>query len=139
MAATERRYAVSREEIGILLSFAKKPHAATQDWIARLQSGVTRDELVEFFGLAGLPMTEASRIMSSESERGIRVDQEWSERSVGYRRAVVGVLLVYLLVAISVSVAAGDTPLQVVGIAATLALAGYLVHKVIVRLSVGMR
>lgn len=137
--SNDPRYKVSREEIGIMLSFAKRPHAASQAWIQRLQAGVTKDELLEFFGLAGLPLTEASRIMAADTSRGTPVDEPWSARSTTYRRAVLGVLVVYVAITLALSAAAGASPMSLVALVLTLAAVGLLIHKVIVRLSVGMR
>lgn len=121
-----------------MLSFAKRPHAVTQAWILRLQAGVSKDELLEFFGLAGLPLTEASRILSAETTKGTPVDNDWSDRSAGYKRAVLGVLLVSVVGAVATSIAAGEGPFGILAIATALVLAGVVLHKVIVRLSGGM-
>lgn len=122
-----------------MLSFAKRPHAVTQEWTLRLQAGVSKDELLEFFELAGLPVTEASRIMSAETTRGTPVDDDWSARSAGYKRAVLGVLLVCIVAAVAPSIAAGVGPFGILALATTLVLSGVVLHKVITRLSGGLR
>ena len=121
-----------------MLSFAERPHAVTQAWMRRLQAGVSRDELLEFFELAGLPLTEASRVMSAETKSCTPVDDEWAARSAGYQRAVLGVLLVYVFFAVALNIAAGGTPFGTLVFAATLAVSGFVVHRAIVYLSVGM-
>lgn len=122
-----------------MLSFAKRPHAASQAWVQRLQIGVTKDELLEFFELAGLPVTEASRILAAETNRGTPVNEPWSVRNTPYKRAVLGVLVAYLVLALVLSAAAGASVVNLAALAITLAVTGYVVHKAIVYLSAGMR
>lgn len=128
------RYRLSREEIGILLSYARHPEAATEGWVGRLQRGVDGEELAEFVEAAGLPRDSVERIVATRllDDRGS--GDGWSHRSPRFRRAIVGVVVAYVVLAIAFSFATND-PLQSMMLTVSFAIAGLFVYELIVRLS----
>lgn len=132
--ADQRRYRLAREEIGILLSFAKRPAACTAEWMARLERGVLRSELMEFFTVAGLPERTALR-MVTESGSATPIDTTGQGERGAYRRALLGLVLVYVVFAVGIAIASGGSPARVVGLIIGFIVIGLLVHRSITRLS----
>lgn len=132
----EPRYQLSREEVGILLSFATRPHAVTEEWVTRLEGGVREAELAEFVAVAGLPGSSVERIVATRS-----VDNDgasgWTQRTPAFRRAVVGILAIYVLAAVALSFATGEDSLRNLSLAVAFVLSGIVVYRVIIRLSGG--
>lgn len=134
MSQGRPRYQLSREEIGLLLSYARHPQAADEQWVRRLQRGVDSDELAEFVQAAGLPRDSVERIVATRLLDDAAGDDTWSHRSPRFRRAIVGVVVAYVVLAVAFSFATND-PLQSLTLTVTFAIAGLLVYELIVRLS----
>ncbi|MDH3306205.1 MAG: hypothetical protein OEO77_01595 [Acidimicrobiia bacterium] len=65
MPGSRDRYRISREDIGILMSFATRPDRITDDVVHRLGKGVTHAELLEIAEWVGLPRSTASRLIKA--------------------------------------------------------------------------
>lgn len=128
-----KRHPLAREEIGLLMSFAKTPEAFTTDAIERLVAGMTTHEFLDFFSRAGLPPRTAASMIAPED--GEQADLPWAQRSLSYRRAIVGTISVYVVGVIVLSILGGQPLGRVVGTVLTVGGLGWLVHKVIVVLS----
>lgn len=137
MTWNEPRYVLSQEEIGILLSFAKRPEAITREWARRLRSGVDRDELYDLFALAGLSRSTARGFID-------RSQQESSEgksdpAQLGFRRAMIGSIVVYTLAAVAFLIAAQGITLGVVTMVGVFILCAGMLYRVIPRLAAARR
>ena len=133
-----RRYRLAREEIGILLSFAKNPDAVTEDWVRRLQIGVREDELMEFVVLAGLPSNMVERLVEIDSMDEAGAGTNPLYRRTGYRRAIIGVLAVYVLFAVVINFASESDMLRSFSLAAGFIVAAIVIYRVIARISSSM-
>lgn len=129
---------LSREEIGILLSFARHPDAITSDWIRRLGEGVDEDELRTLFRRAGLPWSSARGIIGTDApEASTGVGRE--AFSPSFWRAIVGTLVALTLAALAGLIGSRGLTLDAAGIAFAFVLVGVVLFKTIARLSSGMR
>ena len=133
---TRRRYSLSREDIGILMSFAKHPEAMTTEWIHAIRVGVSEDELHELFRIAGLPPSSARQIV------GAGLDEESTDspaaRGTGFRRAMIGTVLMLTLLNVVALVGARGITVASVSILIAFVAAGVIMVKVLDRLSPGL-
>lgn len=118
------------------MSFANRPEAFTDSWIKRLEAGVSREQLLEFFDRAGLPMSTAARIIAPDPGDGSSADLPWGDRSRSYRWGVVGLLLAFVMPATVFALfESGATVGRTLGLSFSFAVTGWLVYRLIVRLS----
>lgn len=137
MPSGEAMFHLSREDIGILMSYATRPERITEEVIARLRGGVTFAQLETIAAWVGLPRSTAARLAQAEpsADRG----QAGGRMPVAYRRSLLGILLAYLVVAVAFEIGSGSGPWDVFVIAAWMSVAVYLVYSLIVRLAGGRR
>lgn len=124
------RFSVSREEIGLLLSYATRPERMSEELIHRLVSGVTGPELIEICSWVGLPESTAVRIVeagrsTSPGEAGAPV---FDSR---FKRATVMLLVVMVAANIGLAVAAGFSGVGLVLVAGGGIGVGYLLYRII--------
>lgn len=135
MAERDDRIQLSREDIGILMSFATRPERFTDEVIARLGGGVTWAQLAELSTWLGLPKSTPSRLFSVAADDRARAGGRRIELNRHYRRSIVG-LLAFFVVASSLSLRGSDqsAPTSVFLIAG-IALIAYVIYRLIVRLA----
>ena len=129
-----QRYVLSREEIGILLSFAKRPEAMTAGWIIRLRTGVDELELRDLMELAGVPRSTVDQIVRSQRSN----TPHGEPLSVGFRRATTGTVVVMTTASVALLIATRGISLSVVAFSLVFALIGALLLKTITRLAPGI-
>jgi len=118
------------------MSFAHRPEAFTDSWIKQLEAGVSRQQLLEFFDRAGLPMSTAAHMIAPNLGDGSSADLAWGDRSRGYRRGVVGLLLAFVTPAVAFALFDSDASVgRTVALSFSFAITGWLVYRLIVRLS----
>lgn len=128
------RLRISREEIGLLLSYATRPDRLTEEAVDRLVAGVTGEELTEIVEWVGLPesmavrLADANRSTAERTRRGLGPDPR-------FRRALFGIVVFMSLGNTALLVASDAGPFALVfGIAAT-ALGGFLVYRLVFAIS----
>lgn len=134
----EDRHRLGREEIGILLSFAKRPEIFTDEWVDRLQRGVTTSELTEFFASAGLPERTAAQIAFSNESPHEHARSDWEGYGHGFRRVTAWLIVIGIAIFLVPGFQSAD-PFSYVGRVLAAAVVGLLLYSVIVRLAPGMR
>lgn len=125
-----KRHPLAREEIGLLMSFAKTPEAFTADAISQLEAGLTSEQLLDFFAKAGLPASTAAAMIAPEP--GEAADLPWSSRSVAYRRATVVTIAAPAVIVTLINIAGGQPIERIVVMAGLLGGGGYLLYRLIV-------
>lgn len=135
MSASRRKYSLGREEIGILLSFAKRPEAATDEWMQRLQDGVESEEFLALFQEAGLPMSTALQMMSADLDGISAPGGKWALQSIDHRHALLGILAFYVIAAAAFSIATGSGPFPVLMWTLLFVIIGQAVYRAGVRLA----
>lgn len=127
---------LSREDVGILLSFARYPEVITEEWTQRLGAGVDKDELRELFRLAGLPWSSARGIIGADASDG---DQRTGgEAGSRFWRATLGTIVILTLLAVVSLIGVRGLTLEALSIAVGFVLCGIVLFKTIDRLSSGM-
>lgn len=130
-----KRYQIEREEIGLLLSFARRPEAFTTEWTDRLQRGVDLDELRGFFKAAGLPNSTLAELVGTDAVDAGRPRVEWSQRNLSYRRATIGLIVLLVVGAVGPAMTAGNDLIGSVVLSLGFLLVGYAIYRLIVRFS----
>ena len=131
----DERIQVSREEVGLLMSYATRPHRLTEELVQQMVNGVTGPELLGIAAWVGLPQSTAVRLV--DANRPTK-PADRNRRGVGdtrFRRALVGILVVMLIANIATTIASDVSAVGVVLIAGAGAGAAYLVYRVIVAIS----
>lgn len=132
-AAMANRYVLSREDVGILLSFARHPEVITENWVRRLGNGVDEDELRRLFDLAGLPWTIVRSLCGAEdSDRRPGLDPYAANPA--FRRAILGTIVVFTLAGVGSVISASGITVDAVATSTAFALAGILLLQIITRL-----
>ena len=87
------RFQVSPEEVGVMMSFATRPDRFTKAIKAKLEAGVTSDELEEILAWVGLPKSTAARVIHSQASSD-GVSSGGAAAGPRFRRHLGGILFV---------------------------------------------
>lgn len=134
MPGSNKRHQISREDVGILMSYATRPDRITEAWVERLSNGVTHAELKEFSALVGLPQSTAAKLIDVGDRDKTALRGRWPGTGNAYRQAVIGVLAVFV---IGVTLIAGSMDRSPLAALAMGSVTAYLVYRLIARLSSG--
>ncbi len=126
----EERYTLSPEEIGILLSFARRPEVVTREWIRRLRIGVPADELRQLFAAAGLPASTASEIIATAAAPETLGGSPRADNAP-FKRALLGTAIVYTALAASFVVARDGFSINVLVLISAFVACGVIVHSTV--------
>jgi hypothetical protein len=135
MPASHDRIKLSREDIGILMSYATRPERFTDDVIERLCRGITHMELVDTSAWLGLPKSTATRLFDVSNADKARTGGRRVELNNRYRRAIIGLLGLFVLSNAITNVTSEQSGLGSIFLTAAAALTAYLVYALIVRFS----
>lgn len=135
MPADHDRIQLSREDIGILMSYATRPERFTDDVIERLCGGVTRPELVEISAWLGLPKSTATRLFDASNADQASAGGRRVGLSARYRRAMIGLLGLFVLSNAITNLTSEQGGLGSFFLTAAAALTAYIVYALIVRFS----
>lgn len=131
----DERIQVSREEVGLLMSYATRPHRLTDELVEQMVNGVTGPELLEIAAWVGLPQSTAIRLVDANRPTN---PADRNRRGVGdarFRKALVGILVVMLITNVATTIASDVSGVGVVLLTGAGAGAAYLVYRVIVAIS----
>jgi hypothetical protein len=129
------RTRISREEIGILMSYATRPDRMTKEVIQKLVDGVTGPELIEIAAWVGLPESTAVRLVDANRPSERRSAGSRGLLETRFRRTLVGILVFMVVLNIALSVGSNvEGPGLVVLVGASVG-AAYLVYRVILAIA----
>lgn len=137
MAERDDRIRLSREDIGILMSFATQPERFTDDVISRLVTGVTKDELADISSWLGLPQSTTSRLFSVAEDDRARAGGRRIELSRHYRRAIVGLLGFFVIMSSLTLRGSDQSGFNAAFLIAAISLTAYLIYRLLIRLASG--
>ncbi len=139
MAERDDRIQLSREDIGILMSFATRPERFTDDVVDRLCAGVTNAELVEISAWLGLPKSTATRLADAGNNDRARSRGQHVPMTAGYRWSIIALLGLFVLGGAVASIGSERSGLSTIYSVAAIALAAYLIYWLILRLASASR
>ena len=135
MAERDDRIQLSREDIGILMSFATRPERFTDDIIDRLCAGVTNDELVEISSWLGLPKSTAARLAEAGKNDRARASGQHIAMTAGYRWSIIALLSLFVVGGAVASIGSERNGLSTIYFTAAVTLTAYLIYWLILRLA----
>lgn len=133
------RIQLSREDIGILMSFATRPERFTDDVIDRLCAGVTNAELVEISAWLGLPKSTAARLAEAGRNDRARARGQHVAMTTGYRWSIIALLGLFVVGGAVASIGSERSGLSTFYTTAAITFTAYLIYWVIVRLASASR
>ena len=125
-----KRIQVSREDVGLVMSYATRPDRLTEDLVDRMVNGVTGEELLEITDWIGLPQSTAIRLIDANREPTAKTAARGMS-DARFRKALVGILVVMVLANVAFVSAAGIDVVGVVLVTAASAAVAWLVYRVI--------
>ena len=135
MAERDDRIQLSREDIGILMSFATRPERFTDDIIDRLCGGVTNAELVEISAWLGLPKSTATRLADAGKNDRARARGQHIAMTAGYRWSIIALLGLFVVGGAVASIGSERSGLSTIYFTAAVTLTAYLIYWLILRLA----
>ena len=135
MAERDDRIQLSREDIGILMSFATRPERFTNDVVDRLCAGVTNAELIEISAWLGLPKSTATRLADAGKNDRARARGQHVGMTTGYRWSIIALLGLFVIGGTVASVGSERSGLATIYSTAAIALTAYLIYWLILRLA----
>ena len=135
MAERDDRIQLSREDIGILMSFSTRPERFTDDIIDRLCGGVTNAELVEISAWLGLPKSTATRLADAGKNDRARARGQHIAMTAGYRWSIIALLGLFVVGGAVASIGSERSGLSTIYFTAAVTLTAYLIYWLILRLA----
>jgi hypothetical protein len=130
---------LSREDIGILMSFATRPERFTDDVIDRLCAGVSNAELVEISAWVGLPKSTAARLAEAGKNDRTRARGQHIAMTTGYRWSIIALLGFFVVGGAVASIGSERSGLSTFYFLAAITMTAYLIYWLIVRLASAAR
>lgn len=131
---SEERFKISREEVGLLMSYATRPDRFSEDLIDRLVSGVTGPELVSICTWVGLPDSTAARLVRANTTPRAGAKGRMTAPSP-FWRAIAGLLIVMVIGFIVWVLGADFSGVRAVLTSAAAIGIGYALFRLIVAMS----